>query len=229
MFELLAAAMDRQPLGGGAASFLVHATLIAGAVIATLQPPAARGPAHVAVRVVYTPPPVPDAPPPPVPSLAGLAAPAIGAPRLAIPTTVPTVIPPPARVPFDPSLFAADSVRVERITPAPAGTGPGDVYAEQWVPQPPEMIAHPAVRYPELLRQAGVEGRVVVEAVIDTSGRVEPGSVTVVLSSNPRFDAPARDVVAASRFRPGRINGRPVRVRVHVPVAFQVSPKSPMM
>ena len=229
MFELLAAGRERIRLGGGAASFLVHVALIAGAVIATLQPPAAPGPAPVEVRVVYAPPPGPEAPPTPAPSLAGLAAPAIGALRLAIPTTVPTVIPPPARVPFDPSLIASDSASLERMTPGPAAAVPGDVYVEQWVPQPPEMIAHPAARYPELLRQAGVEGVVVVEAVVDTLGRVESGSVRIVRSTNPLFDGPAREVVAGSRFRPGRVNGRPVRVLVTVPVAFEVSPRSPRM
>ncbi len=82
------------------------------------------------------------------------------------------------------------------------------------------MLAGPVPAYPELLRQAGIEGRVVLEAVIDTTGRVEPGSIGVVSATNPHFVEPARQTLAASLFRPGRVNGRAVRVRIRLPIAF---------
>ncbi len=229
MFELLAVRKGRRRLGGGAASVLLHAAVIAGAALATLQPRPVTVPAHVPVRITYVPPAGPGAPPAPTPSVASVAPPVFQALRLTIPTSVPAVIPPPGRGPFDPSLFARAPDSPAPPAAGPAGPEPGDVYAVEWVQEAPEMLAHPPVRYPELLRQAGIEGRVVVEAVIDTSGRVEPGSVRVAWSSNPLFDGPARDVVAASRFRPGRTNGRAVRVKVTVPVAFRVAPRSPMM
>ncbi len=229
MFELLAAGKERRRLGGGAASLLVHAAVIASAALATLQPRPVTVPAHVPVRITYVPPAGPGAPPAPMPSVARLAPPVLQALRLTIPTSVPAVIPPPARGPFDPSLFAGAPGSQAPPTTGPASPKPGDVYALEWVQEAPEMLAHPPARYPELLRQAGIEGRVVVEAVIDTSGRVEPGSVRVAWSSNPLFDGPARAVVAASRFRPGRANGRAVRVKVTIPVAFQGASRSPMM
>lgn len=229
MFDLLAFGRERGRLGGGAASLLFHAVVIAGAALATLQPRPVTVPAHVPVRITYVPPAGPGAPPAPAPSVASLAPPVLQALRLTIPASVPAVIPPPARGPFDPSLWVGAPERPAPATTGPAGPTPGDVYALERVQEAPEMLAHPPARYPELLRQAGIEGRVVVEAVIDTAGRVEPGSVRVIGSSNPLFDGPARDVVAASRFRPGRANGRAVRVKVTVPVAFQVAPRSPMM
>lgn len=46
---------------------------------------------------------------------------------------------------------------------------------------------------PELrLRQAGVQGRVVLEAVVDTTGRVVASSVQVVAATHPGFVAPVR-------------------------------------
>jgi TonB family protein len=76
------------------------------------------------------------------------------------------------------------------------------------------------VRYPEVLRQAGLTARIVVEAVLDTAGRVEPGSPRIVGEAHPLFTAEAHRVVLASRYRPARAGGRAVRVRIRVPVAF---------
>ena len=80
------------------------------------------------------------------------------------------------------------------------------------------MLAGPVPAYPELLRQAGVQGRVVLEAVIDTAGHVEPGSLVVVAAAHPGFVAAARQAVAATLFRPARVRGRAVRVRVRIPM-----------
>ena len=84
----------------------------------------------------------------------------------------------------------------------------------------PMMLTGPAPAYPDLLRQAGVRGRVVLEAVIDTLGHVEPGSVLVVESAHPAFVAPAQHSLLASLFRPARVRGRAVRVRVRLAFDF---------
>jgi TonB family protein len=74
--------------------------------------------------------------------------------------------------------------------------------------------------YPELLRQARIQGRVLLEAVVDTMGRVEPASLIVVSATHPGFVAPARQTLIATLFRPGRVHGRAVRVRVRLPFDF---------
>lgn len=86
----------------------------------------------------------------------------------------------------------------------------------------PELLAAPAPTYPELLRQAGVEGGVVLEAVIDTGGKVE-GSSIVVIAGHPVFAAAAQRSLVASLFRPARVRGRAVRVRVRLPFEFRLS------
>jgi len=103
-----------------------------------------------------------------------------------------------------------------------AGTPPGDggPIAASLADEPPVMLAGPAAAYPDLLRQAGVHGRVVLEAVIDTLGHVEPGSVLVVESAHPSFVAPAQHSLLASLFRPARVSGRAVRVRVRLAFDF---------
>ncbi len=205
----------------------VHAALISAAVLATLQTRTPVRGGHTQVPIIYEVPEGPSVPAALPATIPGLAPPA--APVLAVPTLVPTMIPPPSAAPFDPSRFTGAATGPGPAVPPRTAPPAGGVYAEPTVEDPPELVSHPAARYPELLRQAGIEGRVVVEAVIDTAGRVEPGSLRVVWSTNPLFDPPAREVVGGSHYRPGRMDGRPVRVRVTVPVAFEVSARSPMM
>ncbi len=85
------------------------------------------------------------------------------------------------------------------------------------------MLTGPPLAYPEPLRQAGIAGRVLVRAVIDTLGRAEPASVVVLQSPNRGFDRPAIDYVRRALFRPARVLGRPVRVLVDVPIEFQIT------
>jgi TonB family protein len=73
------------------------------------------------------------------------------------------------------------------------------------------------------MRQAGVEGRVVVRFVVDTLGSVEPGSVTVVSATFSHFESSAREAVATCRYRPARMNHRPVRVLVQAPIEFRLA------
>ena len=77
------------------------------------------------------------------------------------------------------------------------------------------MLAGPVPAYPELLRQAGVQGRVVLEAVIDTAGHVEPGSLVVVAAAHPGFVAAAQQAVAATLFRPARARAGCAGARAH--------------
>jgi TonB family protein len=75
--------------------------------------------------------------------------------------------------------------------------------------------------YPPLLRDAGVGGTVSLGFVIDAAGRVEEGSIKVLDSDNAAFSGAARGVVRVMRFAPARVHGRPVRVRVELPISFQ--------
>jgi TonB family protein len=96
------------------------------------------------------------------------------------------------------------------------------VFMESVVEERPEVLSGPALNYPDLLRQAGVQGRVLVQAIIDTTGRAEPQSVKIIQSPNPGFDQPAKNYVLRALFRPGRVHGRAVRVLLNLPIDFKV-------
>jgi len=74
----------------------------------------------------------------------------------------------------------------------------------------------PAVSYPELLRQAQVEGRVVVRALVDAAGRVVPESVRVQASANAGFDEAVRRSVRSWWFGSAAPRTGPVPVAIEV-------------
>ncbi|PYO86081.1 MAG: hypothetical protein DMD66_14215 [Gemmatimonadetes bacterium] len=108
----------------------------------------------------------------------------------------------------------------------PGGNGDGpaadQVYADGAVDERAEIVSAPPLDYPPALRQAGLQGRVTVQAVIDTLGRAEPASLKVIARPNTAFDQSARDYVLHAVFRPARVKGRAVRVLIRVPVDYRI-------
>src|SRR6267142_562039 len=105
----------------------------------------------------------------------------------------------------------------------PGGEGRADqVYAEATVDERAENVSAPPLEYPPALRHAGLQGRVTVQAVIDTLGHAERASVKVVARPNTAFDESARAYVLHSVFRPARVKGRAVRVLITVPVNYRI-------
>ncbi len=87
------------------------------------------------------------------------------------------------------------------------------------VAAPPELIRRVVPDYPPRARAMQVEGQVVLEIVVDRSGRVE--DAIRVTHSLAMLDAAAVTAVRQWQFRPGRgPDGRPVRVLMEVPVRF---------
>jgi TonB family protein len=80
--------------------------------------------------------------------------------------------------------------------------------------------------YPPGLRSMGIEGTAIVQFVVDTNGRVEPGSIRVVSSTHPLFESGALQVVPWGKFSPGRMNVQgglvPVRVSARVPLKWSM-------
>jgi TonB family protein len=110
--------------------------------------------------------------------------------------------------------------------PRPTGVAHGSqpsleaVSSPEVVQQKPDLLAGPVPVYPPLLLQAGIQGVVIVEAIIDTTGRAEPNSVRIVESPHAGFDQNAKQAILDSRWRPGRVNGKPVRVLIRQAISF---------
>jgi TonB family protein len=86
----------------------------------------------------------------------------------------------------------------------------------------PDILSGPRLQYPDLLRHAGIQGRVIVQAIIDTTGRAEPQSVKVIQSTHPGFNQSATNWVLRALFRPARAQGHAVRALMNVPIEFKM-------
>jgi len=104
------------------------------------------------------------------------------------------------------------------ITP-PAVDSVFEIYTVEQAPEITSFV-HPA--YPDMARNAGVEGRVVVQVVVDENGKVMPGSARILSTTNEIFNAPALDAAMACTFSPGKMGDRAVKVRVNIPFAFRI-------
>jgi TonB family protein len=99
---------------------------------------------------------------------------------------------------------------------------PGDttVHPSDNVDERPVLIGQSQGAYRTCLRDAGVRGREVVRLIVDTTGHVESGSVTLDTPRQPILDSVTVATARGLAFRPARRGGSPVRVEVTVPLDF---------
>lgn len=89
----------------------------------------------------------------------------------------------------------------------------------------PELIGGLAalqkdIRYPERARKAGIEGRVIVQFIVNEKGEVE--QPRVIRGIGGGCDEEALRAVDNARFKPGKQRGKPVRVQYSLPVIFRL-------
>ena len=207
----------------GFASVAIHSGMIAGVVYATLHAAPRDDQIRMDTRVVLLAPQEQQnaADPPPV----QLADAVQGFQTVAVSAQIPTDMPPvDLQQRFDPKDYSGSGVEGSRAS----GTvvSGNEVYAEALVDERPALLSAPAPVYPALLKQAGIQGRVILPAVIDTTGRVEPASVRIMKSPHPAFDQPTRDWVLKALFRPARLQGRSVRVFINLLVDYSITRSS---
>jgi protein TonB len=100
--------------------------------------------------------------------------------------------------------------------PEPPRQPPGPVRVAQ-LPEPPRKIVDVHPVYPDIARQARKEGTVVLEALLDTAGRV---TQLRVIKSEVLLDQAAVDAVKQWRYTPSTYGGRPVSVLMTITVRF---------
>ena len=76
------------------------------------------------------------------------------------------------------------------------------------------------IRYPEMARRAGIEGRVFVQFIVNEEGEVERPQVLRGIGGGA--DEEALRVVSQAKFTPGYQRGRPVRVQFMLPIIFRL-------
>lgn len=77
------------------------------------------------------------------------------------------------------------------------------------------------VKYPVVAQENGVQGRVIVESIIEEDGSMS--DVKVTRSVDPSLDREALRVVKAMpKWTPGKLKGKPVRTKCTTPVVFRL-------
>ena len=78
------------------------------------------------------------------------------------------------------------------------------------------------VRYPEAASKAGIQGRVLVEFIVEKDGSIS--NIHVIQNVNEYLDAEAVRVVGTMpKWTPGMHEGKAVRVKYAVPISFRLN------
>jgi protein TonB len=193
---------------------------------------ASWGPANLLVLL-----PAESAPPPPPAEAAAPATSSSATPPAPAPVFVPG--PPPGRLP------ARDLLWLDRRASLPAGRPVGHLLvnmpnltsaAGSWILkffelagrplvaghlEPPEPIRKVDPKYPPWLMEAGVEGDVLLDAVIEPDGRVR--QIRILRGLHPELDRLAAEAFARWQFRPARMDGEPVELEVLAQIPFRAA------
>jgi TonB family protein len=95
-----------------------------------------------------------------------------------------------------------------------------DAYFEFQVERQAAALPGPSPRYPAMLHSANIEGTVLAQFVVDTTGRVVPSTFKVVASSHELFTQAVRNILAELRYTPAEVGGRKVAQVVQRPFHF---------
>jgi protein TonB len=177
------------------------------------------------------PPPPPPPPPTPVPAPRHPVATAMTDPSVP-PTSAPPSIQPERPAPgpqFDVAIGSGTNgqgglgidtgVVTVAPPPPPDPPRPATVRVAQ-LPEPPRKIVDVRPLYPDIARNAHVEGTVILEAVLDTSGNI---TQLRVVRSVPLLDHAALDAVRQWKYTPTVYGGRPVSVLMTITIRFTLN------
>ncbi|MGB0651312.1 MAG: energy transducer TonB [Rhodothermales bacterium] len=109
--------------------------------------------------------------------------------------------------------------------PPPADDEPEEPEIFVIVEQSPELIGGLAglqkkIRYPEIAKKAGVEGRVYLQFVVDEQGNVHDPIVTRGIGAG--CDEEAIRAILDAKFKPGKQRGKAVKVKMSLPITFKL-------
>lgn len=235
MFENLIESNRKTKVSFGqqAMSIAIHAGIIFGAIKVTAGVAEAAKEIVVDTNLVFLKPPEPPPPveQPPEDVVVSANPPPQGFQVVMPPDNIPTEIPPVnLNERFDPKDFTGKGVEGGIASGIVGGTGPvpieGEVFLAAEVDESPSMVpgSNCIGKFPPAMQVAGIPGKVVMQFVVLTDGKVDPGSVKVMSSSHKAFEEPARQGITAPdcKFTPGKSRGSAVKVLVQQGVSFKL-------
>ena len=234
--NLLESKPKKEKRGGGTVtSIVLHSIVVGLAVYATANAAIQNEkPKQEKIDFVETPkdeppPPKDEPPPPPPPDIVAAPPPPKGFQVLTAPVEIPDVIPDIdlSKKVTDENDFSGKGVAggvAKGVEGGKAVVQSDQPYFEFQVEKP--VVPAPgstSPRYPDMLRQAGVEGEVLAQFVVDTTGRAEAGSLKILKSSHDLFVQSVKNALPQMKFIPAEVGGRKVKQLVQQPFTFSIS------
>ena len=228
-------AAKQKRAGGFLWSFVIHGVLISAAVYATysvgnaLEKPKAEKVEFVTVKKDEPPPPKEEVKPPP--QVIMKAPPPKGFQVLTAPIKIPDVLPQidMNKKVTDEADFSGKGVAggiakgVAGGTPAPAADANQTYFEFQVEKQVSSVPGNPPPRYPDMLRSANVEGEVLAQFVVDTTGRADMSTFKVLKTTHDLFTNSVKAVLPNMKFFPAEVGGKKVKQLVQMPFQFNLT------
>lgn len=172
------------------------------------------------------PPPPPDQPKPP-PDVVAAPPPPKGFQVLQAPINIPDKIPDIdlSKAVTDEKDFSGKGVAGGKANGVVGGTptNSDQPYFEFQVEKPAlAREGNPNPKYPSMLESSRVEGDVLAQFVVDTSGRAEMSTFKILQASNELFGSSLKSVLPSWRFYPAEAGGHKVKQIVQLPIKFAV-------
>jgi protein TonB len=219
-------------VGGTLASGILHAVIIVLVVVVTANAGQKMVEEHRQedlkfVEVKKPPPPKPEKPPPPPKNAVMTPPPPKGFQVLTAPIKIPDKIPDVdlSKAATNVNDFTGIGVAGGRADGVEGGTPVNTqqtYYSFQVEKQTQPVSGNPTPTYPSMLESARVEGEVLVQFVVDTTGHVDMSQFKVLKATNDLFIDAVKRVLPKWRFYPAETGGHKVKQLVQMPLTFKV-------
>lgn len=229
-------AKKQKRAGGSFMSLVVHTGVVAALIVLTkgandvIKEEKVEKVEFVEVKKDEPKPPEPEKAPPP-PDAVAAPPPPKGFQVLSAPIEIPNVIPEIdlSKKVTDEADFSGKGVAGGIAKGVEGGKGPVIQNADQ--PYFDFQVEKPVVMapgsqgpaYPDMLRTAGIEGTVLAQFVVDTTGRAEMNTFKALKSDNDLFTNAVKNALQRMRFLPAEVGGRKVKQLVQQPFQFSLN------
>jgi protein TonB len=227
-------ARKQRRAGGAITSAVIHTVLISAAVLGTLHAaeqrdkPKAEKIDFVTVKKDEPPPPK-DIPKPP-PEVVMKAPPPKGFQVLTAPIKIPDVLP---DIDLSKKVTNEEDFSGKGVAGGTAkgivGGTPQPINNEQTYfefqveKQVQPLPNNPSPRYPDMLRSANVEGEVLAQFVVDTTGRADMSTFKTLKSTHDLFTNAVKASLPNMKFYAAEVGGRKVKQLVQMPFQFNLT------
>ena len=229
-------AKKQKSFGASLLSISIFTGLTLGAVYATAhaaiqnEKPKEEKVEFVEMKKDEPPPPKNEPPPPPPPDVAVAPPPPKGFQVLQAPVNIPIKIPDidlSKKVTNEEDFTGkgvAGGIAKGVVGGTPQPVNDNQTYFEfQVEKQVSPVPGNPAPRYPDMLRSANVEGEVLAQFVVDTTGRADMSSFKVLKSTHDLFTNAVKSSLPNMKFYAAEVGGKRVKQLVQMPFQFNLT------